>query len=103
MQRAKRKIDKELDLLKYVTRSRLVVTGIIASFSPYQRQFIRRMSRVIVKEPGQKSTSDTPDTDSETYDTYKWIDRVCAGGKKVDERLINLFKIGRQRLELGTE
>ena len=49
VEKARHQIEKELDLLKFVKRSRLMLTSTIATVTPYQMKFMNKVSQLVVK------------------------------------------------------
>ena len=93
---AKSKLDKEMDLKKFITRQRLQTTAVLALLSGKQSFFIDKMSQMLIRESSCfEETSDDDELSDWGMDDHKYIAKLANSKEKVDQRLIDLYMIKR--------
>ena len=67
LDQAQSKLDKEMDLKRFITRQRLQTTAVLALLTGKQSFFIDKMSQMLIRE-----SSDSEETSHEEEDQYGW-------------------------------
>lgn len=88
------KISKELDLRKFIYRQRLQTTAILGLLTGRQNFFVDKMSQLVIRESSNlDETSDDSELSDWQQDNMDYAKALAESRNKVDERLINLYRI----------
>ena len=92
---------KELDLRKFIYRQRLFVTSMIGLLSGRQSFFVDKMSQMMIRESSNlDETSSNGELSDWGKDDMHYVKRMFESSNKVDQRLIDMYKV-RKAHELG--
>ena len=96
MVKAHSKLEKELDLQKFIHRQRLWTTSMLGLLTGRQSLFVNKMSQMIIRESSDSEhTSDDDELNGEQNDDVNEIHKMVSSAGKVDKRFIDLFKVRR--------
>lgn len=94
MNKAKSSLSKELDLRKFVYRQRLQTTALLGLLSGRQSFFVDKMSQMVIRESSNlEETSLDSGLSDWQVDNMDYATRMVQSSNKVDERLINLYRL----------
>lgn len=94
MNKAKSSLSKELDLRKFIYRQRLQTTALLGLLSGRQSFFVDRMSQLVIRESSNlEETSQDSELSDWQVDNMDYAKRMVQSSNKVDERLINLYRL----------
>ena len=82
---AESKLDKEMDLQKFITRQRLQTVAVLALLSGKQSFFIDKMSQMLIRESSNfEETSDDEELSDWGMDDHRYIEKLAKSKEKVD-------------------
>ena len=95
MMKSESSLTKELDLRKFIYRQRLQTTAILGLLSGAQSFFVDKMSQLVIRESSnlEETSSDDELSDLQGKDTMDYAKNMTLSDNKIDERLINLYRI----------
>ena len=95
--KAHRRIEKELDLVKFVHRQRLTTFATMALLNPEQRFVVDKMSTMVARESSDpEESSDNADLELEqenVADVQKYSRQVFKEATPIDEKLMSIYRI----------
>ena len=92
--KAQSSLDKELDLRKFVYRQRLAMNSLIGLLTGRQNFFVDKLSQLIIRESSNlEETSSDQELSDWQRDNMTYAERMTKSDNKVDNRLINLYRI----------
>ena len=89
-------IDKELDLKKFLHRSRVTFASLLGLLTSKQSAFVDRMSRVAIRESTDFDvTTDDDELESKQFekDMNLFVRRMVKSTDQIDQRFINLYRV----------
>ena len=89
-------IDKELDLKKFLHRSRVTFASLLGLLTSKQSAFVDRMSRVAIRESTDlDATTDDDELESKQFekDMNLFVQRMVKSTDHIDQRFINLYRV----------
>ena len=89
-------IDKELDLKKFLHRSRVTFASLLGLLTSKQSAFVDRMSRVAIRESTDLDvTTDDDELESKQFekDMNLFVQRMVKSTDQIDQRFINLYRV----------
>ena len=87
------KLEKEMDLRKFIHRQRVFTTAIIGLLSGPQSLFVNKMSQMVVRESSDTGTSADDELDDMQKEDVLYVRKMILSQGKVDNRLLNLYKL----------
>ena len=97
------KLQKELDLKKFIHRQRVTMTAILGLLSGRQSYFVDKMSQLIIRESSNlEETSDDTELSDWGRDDMHHMKDLFNSSNKVDQRFIDLYKV-RKAHQLGVK
>ena len=94
MYKAKSRIDKELDLQKFILRQRMQATAILGLLNSRQSLYVDKMSQMVIRD---SDNFDYTSSDNELSDWQRddmiYVKRMIQSSNQTDKRLIDLFKV----------
>ena len=93
MLKSKHKLEKELDLRKFIHRQRVYTTAVIGLLTGSQSLFVNKMAQMVVRESSDTNTSADDELDDMQKTDTLYVKKMMLSKGKVDNRLINLYKL----------
>ena len=93
MLKSKNKLEKELDLRKFIHRQRVFTTAAIGLLTGSQSLFVNKMAQMVVRESSDTNTSADDELDDLQKTDTLYVKKMMLSQGKVDNRLINLYKL----------
>lgn len=94
MNKAKSRIDKELDLRKFIHRQRLQATAMLGLLNGRQSLFVDKMSQLVIRESDNlDETSSDNELSDWQHDDMGYVKRMISSTNQTDKRLLNLYKV----------
>lgn len=100
-------IDKELDLKKFLYRSRLNVASLLGLLTSKQSAFVDKMSQIVIRESSDfDETSEDDELESRQYekDMNLFVQKMVRSKDVVDQRFVNMYRVRKaheNRIEIG--
>ena len=94
---AKQKLDNELDLMKFIQRTRVLTMGLTALMSGSQQFYVHKMARLTINDSDTTDADCGDDINEQLIqpDDYRYVENMVLYQTKepVVKRLIDLYKI----------
>ena len=99
LEKAQERLDKELDLQKFLSRMRATMLATMGMLTPSQRLLVKEMKNIVINEDQSSSEQEPSSYDEERKPIERKflqnaVKKVARSKKKTDMRFIDLFRTG---------